>query len=295
MTTFADLINEVYLELEGWGLDTGRAEFLNGSITSGALTATVDSTANLSAGLAEMEDELVYIQSASGTTVTFAPDGRGYRGTTAASHGDNVRITMNPVVPRTKVKRAINDTLKGVYPRLRGKTSTEITPTGYVRAFELPADCEQILQLTYQASGPTGIWPAVTHYDVDFHADTTSFPSGKSLLVIGPFEVGNKLRVTYLKRPSELSADGDLLTDSGLEESARALVVAGALWRLSSYYPLARMRTDSTAIDFTDQQSNTMREAQQVAALLRAQYETELSEELRRQDVTQIVPIHWKE
>lgn len=295
MTTFADLVNEVYLTLEGWGLNVGRAAFITGStLTSGGLTFTVDDTENVGPGVAEIEDELVYIQSVDdGTlTVTIAPDGRGYRGTTAASHVVGKRVTMNPVIPRFLVKRAINQTITGVYPTLRGKASEELDPVGYQRAYELPAVAEQILEVNYQASGPTGIWPKVTHFDVDHNADTTDFPSGKSLVLIGPFEVGNPVKITYLKQPTELSADGDLLTASGLADTAHACIVAGALWRLSTNVAVARLRTDTTATDMTDQ-PNPIQVANQTAGALRAVYEQELREEARRQDVTQPPSIYW--
>lgn len=298
MTTFADLVNEVFLTLEGWGLNVGRAAFITGSgLTSGGLTFTVDSTENIAPGLVEIEDELVYVQSVNdGTlTVTIAPDGRGYRGTTAASHAVGKRVTMNPVVPRFLVKRAINETIVGVYPKLYGKASTDITPLGYQRAYELPAAVETVLEVNYQASGPSGIWPKVEHYDVDMNADVTEFPSGKALVLIGAFEVGNAVKVTYRKRPSELSADADLLTASGLEDTATALVLAGALWRLASKVALARLRVDTTGTDFQDNQANPVQQANQVAAMLRAQYDQELNDEVRRQAETNPPTIFWKE
>lgn len=298
MTTFNDLINEVYLTLEGWGLNNGRAAFIvTSTLTSGALTFSIDSSENIAAGVVEIEDELIYVQSVSGTTVTIAPDGRGYRGTTAASHAVGSRVTMNPVVPRIKVKRAINETILGVYPTLRATSTAEVDPVGYQRAYELPADCEQVLQINYQASGPTGIWPAVTHYDVDFHADTTDFTTGKSLILIGPFEIGHAVRVTYLKKPTELSAGADVLaTVSGLSDTATACITAGALWRIASTYPISRIRNDSTSTDFAEQNGQSpAREAGQVAMLLRQQYEVELAEEARRQAMTHSVPIYWTE
>lgn len=297
MTTFADLVNEVYLTLEGWGLNNGRAAFITTStLTSGGLSFTVDSAENIGAGVVEIEDELVYVQSVSGTTVTIAPDGRGYRGTTAASHAVGARVTMNPVVPRVKVKKAINETIAGVYPTLRATATEEVTTVGYQRAYELPAAVEQVLKITYQASGPTGIWPEVTHYDYDLFADTTEFPSGKSLMLIGPFEVGHTVRVTYVKRPTELVNDADVLaTVSGLNDSASALIVAGALWRIAVSFPISILRNDSAVTDYVDGQQSKSRDAAQVAMLLRQRYEQELREEAARQHLSHSVPIYWTE
>lgn len=297
MTTFADLVNEVFLTLEGWGLNNGRAAFITTStLTSGGLSFTVDSSENIGAGVVEIEDELIYVQSVSGTTVTIAPDGRGYRGTTAASHAVGKRVTMNPVIPRVKVKRAINETIAGVYPTLRATATTTLSPVGYKRAYELPAAFEQVLQVNYEASGPTGIWPQVTHYDVDLYADATDFPSGKSLTLIGPFEVGHTVKVTYLKRPTELVNDADVLaTVSGLNDSATSLIVAGALWRIAVSFPISILRNDSAVTDYVDGQQSKSRDAAQVAMLMRQRYEQELREEAARQHLNHSVPIYWTE
>lgn len=288
MTTFGDLINEVYLALEGWGLNQGRAAFLNEptGMTASELTFDVDNADNLGEGVAEIEDELIYIQSVTGTTVTIAPDGRGYRGTTAATHADNTRVTMNPALPKIVVKQKINDTIQGVYPVLRGKGSTTIAYTGAKTTYELPATLDSVIQVTYDAVGPTGQWPQVYHYRVDLNADTTAYTTGKSITFFGGVEQGRNVRVTYLKKPTALSALGDLLTATGLADTARSVIVAGAIWRLSSYIAAARLRVDSVAIDMMDEQ-NKVDSGNRVAAYLRAQYEVELTEERKRQELSQ--------
>ena len=287
MTTFGDLINDVLLAIEGWGMNQGRADFINmgAGLTSGGLSITVDSGANLGAGVAEIEDELVYIQSVSGTTVTVAPDGRGYRGTTAATHADNTRITMNPLVPRVAIKRALNDTIKGAYPKLRGKATDTFTYSGATVTYELPAECDDVLQVTYEATGPTGVWPRVYNYQVDKNANTSDYASGKTITLLGP-EQGRTVQVTYTKKPSALSASADLLTASGLEDTARACIVAGAVWRLTSYFTPALLRADSVSIDAMSSMENKLDPAR-VAAYLRAQYEVELAEEQQRQRFNQ--------
>lgn len=288
MTTFGDLINDVFLALQGWGLQQGRSTFINSGagITASATTITVDSTDNLSEGVAEIDDELIYIQSAAGTTVTVAPDGRGYLGTTAATHADNARITMNPAFPKAVVKQKINDTIQGVYPTLRGKASTTFTYSGSLATYELPAELDRIIAVTYEATGATGHWPNVYHYRVDMNADTTAYPNGKSITLLGGVEQGATVMVTYLKKPTPLSATADLLTASGLADTARALVVAGTVWRMSSYIAASRLRVDSTSIDMMDEQ-NRVDAGNKVSAYLRAQYEMELQEEQRRQELNQ--------
>lgn len=283
MTTLGDIINDVLLSVEGWGLNQGRSAFIStvGGINASASSFTVGSAENLSEGVAEIDDELVYIQSISGTTITLAPDGRGYRGTTAASHAQNARVTMNPIAPRTVIKQKINDTIRGVYPKLRGKGSTEFTYSGAITTYNLPADCDEVLQVTYDAVAPTGEWPRVYHYSVDKNANTTQYAGGKSISIYSVVENGRTVRVVYTKKPTTLSASSDLLTTSGLAETARACIVAGAVWRLVSYLGPALLRNDSVAIDMMDDTGRL--DPTRMAAYLRAQYDLELQEEYQRQ------------
>ena len=80
MTTFKQLQDEVLLALHGYGLSQPRTTFLTGGITSGALTATVRDTSDIDMGLAEIDGELVFIESVDRAThtLTFSPDGRGF-------------------------------------------------------------------------------------------------------------------------------------------------------------------------------------------------------------------------
>jgi hypothetical protein len=285
VTTLGDLINDVLLAVEGWGMNQGRAAFLSGSMTNVATSFTVANADNLSEGVAEIDDELVYIQSVAGTTVTISADGRGYRGTTAAAHSSGARVTMNPLVPRAVVKQKINDTITGVYPALRGKDSTDFTYSGSVTTYNLPADLDEVIQVSYDAVAPTGEWPKVYHYTVDKNADTTAYAGGKSISIYSVVENGQTVRVVYTKKPSALSASGDLLTATGLADTARACIVAGAVWRLASFVGAAMLRQDSVAMDVVDDQGR--QDPARVAAYLRAQYELELAEEKRRQDFNQ--------
>jgi hypothetical protein len=44
-------------------------------------------------------------------TATVSPYGRGYLGTTAATHTADTKVTISPTFPRYVVKKAINDTI----------------------------------------------------------------------------------------------------------------------------------------------------------------------------------------
>lgn len=295
MTTFGDLVDDVLLLMQGYGLNQDGAAFLTGAgVTASGLTFTVDSTDNLGAGLAEIGDELVWIKSVDDATatVTVAPDGRGFRGTTAAAHAADARITMNPLVPRALVKRKINETIVGVYPTLWGVGSTTLTYDPVLMSYEVPADVEDILQVTYKEIGPSEAWPAVRRWRMDKHPDTVDFTTGKSLSLMDSLWGVTDIRVVYQKQPSELSADADLLTASGLAASARSVITTGAAWRLVSFVDATRLRVHTAVTDYADQ-ATPMGAGTQVASSLRRQYERELADEQQRQAVRTVPVLHY--
>jgi len=295
VTTFGSLVDDVLLLMQGYGLNADGAAFLTGNgVTDTGLSFTVDSTDNLGAGLAEIGDELVWIKSVDDATatVTVAPDGRGYRGTVAAAYGADTRITMNPLVPRSLVKRKINETIVGVYPTLWGTASTALTYDPVVMSYEVPADVEDILQVTYREIGPSEMWPPVRRWRLDKHPDTVEFATGKSLSLMDSLWGVTDIRVVYQKQPSELSADADLLTASGLAVSARSVITTGAAWRLVSFIDATRLRVHTAVSDYADQ-ATPMGAGTQVASSLRRQYERELADEQQRQAVRTVPVIHY--
>ena len=297
MVTFNDLVDDVKLVLEGYGVNQDQATWLTGSIGSTDTTASCDVT-YVSAGVAEVEDELVYIQSTSGVgtgTVTFAPDGRGYRGTVAATHASGTRMTMNPTVPRTLIKRKINETINGLWPSLYGIGTTTITWNPVVVGYALPADFEDMLQITQQEVGPSNAWLPIRRYHVDMAPDTTQFPTGRSINVYDSLWPVKNIQVQYKKKPVELTnGTDDLVAVSGLRSTARGVIVSGTLWRLASFMDLARLRASNPAIDQIDER-NPVGAGTQIASYLRKQYETELRDEQTRMQVDTPPTIYWQD
>lgn len=297
MTLFSDLVNDVLLLMEGYGLDQGRAAFITGApLTATGLSFTVDDVSNIGPGLAELGDELIFVQSVDdGTkTVTVSPDGRGYRGTLAAAHPVGTRLTSNPVVPRSLVKRKINETITGLYPTLWGVGTAEVTFDPVVAGYAVPSDLEEVLQVTFQEIGPSQSWLPVRRWSVDHNPDPTTFLTGKVLNIYDSLYSSRPVRVVYQKVPSELEYDNDDLTDTGLRATARAAVVAGAMWRLASFIDVSRLQVN-TADAAAMTQGNPIGTGTQVSSYLRKQYERELQDEQQRQQLATPPILHWME
>lgn len=283
-TSFGNLQDEVLQILHGYGLDQPRTTWLaGGGVSSSATAWTVTDASVVQQGLCEIESELVYVQSVNrtGNTLTIAPDGRGFYGTTAAAHAANVRITVNPTWPRNRIKAAINDVIVSTYPTLFGVTQTQFTFNPAVTTYSLPAEAERVLSVTADLNGPSKEQQDVTRYHFNSVAPTGTWATTNTISLHQSVTPGRVVTVTYAKQPSALSADSDLLTASGLRESAKALVVWGACSQLVGYMDVARLPVDTAqAADLAD--GNTLGMASRVSGQLYLRYQAELEAERRR-------------
>ncbi len=122
MTTFANMIDEVLINLSGYTFTQDRSTYLGSSVTTTTSTSasplilTLPTTENLGKGVIEIDEELMYVDSYDrvANTATIAPYGRGFYGTTAATHAADARVIISPTFPRHVVKRAINDTIRAL-------------------------------------------------------------------------------------------------------------------------------------------------------------------------------------
>lgn len=290
MTTLTQLTDEVLLTLYGYGTPSARASFLTAGVDDVALSLPVVDGSDFGQGIVEIGGELIYVESVSGNTLTVAPDGRGFYGTTATSHGINARVTANPTWPRSRVEAAINDAIEGTYPVLYGVGTTSFTFTGVKTTYELPADCEQVLSVTADTIGPTGEQQKVTRYSFNSVAPTGEYASTNTITLGEPVNVGRDVTVTYRKAPTAITS-GDAFTVSGLRNTAQKAVKYAACSELVSYLDTARLPVDTATADLYDEK-NPIGGAARISAQLYQRYEMELERERRRLAATTPVPIN---
>lgn len=279
-TTFDDIVTEVRATLRGYGLVREQVTFLNGAVNSSTTTLVVDEGTQIQPGVVEIGTESIWVQSIATNTLTVSPDGRGWDGTTAASHSDNARVTLDPPYPAWRIERAINDAIVGTSPDLYGVGTASFAFNPSISTYPLPAEAEGVLSVTADTIGPSLDQEEIYEYKFNSSAPASEFATGNCLTLLrAPFP-GRTVTVTYRKNPSEI-ATGDNLTDSGLAESARTCVLYGAVSRLLSYVDAARALTDSaTGAGYAAVQQ--IGSATQLAAQLTARYQMELSNEQRR-------------
>jgi hypothetical protein len=238
-------IDRISAKLQGFTRDQDQQTYLTTSIDSDDLTFTVNEPKMITQGIAEIEEELVWIQRVDNSTgtVTIAPYGRGYLSTTAASHASNTAILNNPKYPRSEIHAAIDDAVDSVYPDLYTLANYEFPFAAARTAYEVPAAVDQVHRVTWESIGPTREWIPVTRWNFDPKANTTRFPSGKSLSLYQGVIPGRTVRVTYIKPPTKFSDYvTDFATATGLNSTAEDVIVYGACYRLVGFQESPRLQ-----------------------------------------------------
>jgi hypothetical protein len=254
-TTFNNLIDDVALDLAGFTYRQDRVTYLTEAVTSGALVLKVASTDNIGKGIIEVDDEMMWVDSydRQSNTITIAPFGRGYNATTAVAHDVNTKVTIAPTYPRIAIKRAVNDTINSVYPKVFGISSTAPTFLASRTTYPVPAEAIQILSMAWQSVGPTKEWLPIRQWRWDPIAYASAFPTGKTVSIYDNILPGRIMNIVYAHFPVNLANnDDDFEAVSGLPASMRDVIIYGAAWRLSSYIDPARTSITSPQSDEID-------------------------------------------
>lgn len=284
MTTFKQLTDQTLVMLTGYTQRQDQATFLTVSMTATDLTFQVYQGAVLSRGMVEIGDELIWVDRFDSTTNTayVAPYGRGYRGTTAASHDAGDRVTIAPTFPRYNVKQFINDSIDGVYPDLFAVKNTQFPFVAVRTTYMMPSDLIDAQQVSWQTIGPSLEWLPVRHYRVDNMAAQSAWPTGKTLSVYDAIVPGRPINVTYTCKPSKLQYDTDDFCETGLPESAKEVIIFGAAWRTVSFLDLGRIPAQAAEADAI-QSNDPIGSGQSASRLLFQMYQQRLQIEQRKQ------------
>jgi hypothetical protein len=245
----------------------------------------------------EIDDELMWVDSYDrvANTATISPYGRGYMGTTAATHAADSKVVISPTFPRSVIKRAINDTIRAMGSQLYGIHSTTFTyvlpQTTY--AFN-DLNIRSILNLQWQTVGPTKQWAYIRHWDWDSKADTDVWGSGAQTVTIGDYITpGRTVKVTYGKDPDVLvNSTDDYATTTGFEESSKDVVVYGTCYRLLSFLDPARATMVSPQADETDSK-RPYGASQSAVKQIYALYQQRLQEEVLEQQRHYPIRVHY--
>jgi len=294
-TTFQNLIDDVQLDLAGFTYRQDRVTYITAAITATDLTIKVSSTENIGKGIVEIDDEMMWVDSydRQSNTITIAPFGRGYNATTAATHAVNAKMTIAPTYPRQAVKRAINDTINAVYPKVFGIGSTTASFLASRTTYSLPSNAIQILSMAWQSVGPTKEWLPIRQWRWDPIANTTAFTTGKTVSIYDNVLPGRTIQIVYAALPVNFTnLTDDMETTTLLPSSMRDVLVYGAAWRLSSYIDPARISISSPQSDEIDAK-RPYGTGSNVTKQLQTLYMMRLEEESLKQKLQYPTRVHY--
>ena len=302
-TTLSNIIDEVVVNLSGYTYQQERSTYLRTAVTSTVSTSSsptilnLGSSENLGKGVVEIDEELMWVDSFDrvSNTATISPYGRGYLGTTAATHDADTKVTISPIFPRNSIKRAVNDTVRSVGSSIFAAKSTTFTFQAPVTTYAFnDLNIMNVLSVSWQSVGPSKEWIPVRRWSWDSSANATVFGANAQTITIGDYITpGRTVKVVYAAMPEAFTSNSqDFATQTGLPESCKDVIVLGAAYRLLTYLDPARAAQISPQADETDSKrpfgaSNTA--TKQLYAL----YTQRLKEETARQQNQYPIRVHY--
>lgn len=302
-TTLTNMIDEVLINLAGYTLQQDRSTYLRTAVSTttsssaAPLILSLGSTDSVGKGIVEIDEELMWIDSFDrvGSTATVAPYGRGYLGTTAATHAADSKVTIAPTFPRYVVKKAINDTIRSLGSSIFAVKTTTFTFNAAVSTYAFNGlNIKNILTMSWQDVGPTREWLPVRRWDFDSIGDSTTFGANAQTVTIGePIIAGRTVKVMYATDPESFTTNAqDYATQTGLPESTKDVVILGAAYRLLSYLDPARAAMVSPQADETDSK-RPYGASQSATKQIFALYSQRLAEETKSQQQNYPVRVHY--
>ncbi len=297
MATFGQMTDEVSRKLAGFTLRQDRQTHLTAAVNTTATSITVASATNISTGIIQIDDELIYVDSYDRNTgvLSIPPYGRGYNGTTASSHAVGTRVIVSPTFPSVDIKEAINDTIQAVFPDLYATDTHTFSYSTARSTYALPDEVETVLGVSFQTTGPSKEWLPVRGWRVDPMANTSAFNSKNSISLYSGIEPGRTVQIFYTSAPVVMdNNDDDFEIVTGLPQSCKDVIVLGASARLASFVDPGRLTFGSAESDQQSQIAGRSYGAGTNASkYLLALYDKRLAEESRKLNDRNPIRIHF--
>ena len=252
------MVDEVRSNLQGYTLRQDRITYVANpaGLTTTSSQITVGSASNLAKGTIEIDDELIWIDSFDKATsvLNVIPGfGRGYQGTTPSPHAQYAQVTLSPSFPRVAIKKAINDTINGLFPNLWAVSYYTFTFNPSQTTYALPDDVESVLYLSWQTTGSSQEWLPINRWRADGMANAATFNSNNTVSLYDNIQPGRTVQVWYTSIPNTLDANTDDFADvTGLPQSCQDVITLGAAYKLLSFLDPGRIGLTSAESDNAD-------------------------------------------
>lgn len=258
MATLTQLTEQTIGEIGSYVKNQESVTIITNAIDNNDLTITVDDASAVSKGIIEIDEELMYVKksiTASGTLQILGTpsvaSGRGWRGTTATSHVTGSIVRNNPIFPRSQVKRAMLETIKGMNFPVIKETNFDFTGSQY--AYSIPDEVVDITGVSWELPDSTGVWALIKRWRIDtnyYNEDTDTY--GQAIVLNEAPMAGARINVQYTAYPTTITDNQDI-TASGLPSSCEDVVRLGAMYRLLSTVDPGKVTATSVSADVLDQ------------------------------------------
>lgn len=260
VATFDTVAQRVKQQLLGYTRDQASVSYLTSPMTDTDITFQVDpeTVTSLSRGVVEIGDEMLlvkkYDKSTGLVTVMGNLSGRGVEGTIATAHSADDLVTADPRYPLQRIREAINDTIRAIYPDIWVFGEFEFNYVAARYEYPVPDLVEDVYKVTWNTIGPSAIWRPARTYRFNPQASTTPgqvkptpTPTGKTIQILdGGIVPGRAIRVTYITQPHELVNGNDPFElTTGLPERMVDMITYGACWRLLPGWEAGRLQQQS--------------------------------------------------
>jgi hypothetical protein len=256
MATLSELVEQTIGEIGSYVKNQESVTIVTNTVDANDVVITVDDASALSKGIVEIDEELLYVKKSIGASGTIQilgteanPVGRGWRSTTATSHVSGSIVRNNPLFPKTQVKRAILETIKGMnFPVIANET---FTFNGADYSYVMPDSLVDITGISWELPDATGVWGIIKRWRLDTNYLDNGGTHQALVLNEAPMP-GRDVRVQYTKYPTAITDNQDL-TVSGLPSSCEDVVRFGAMYRLLSTVDPGKVIATSVSADALDQ------------------------------------------
>lgn len=240
--TVSSIIDEVLSAAHGYVGDQDQSTSLSVGIDSDDLSFVATDADQISRGLVQVDDELIYVTSVDPTsgTATIPAWGRGQAGSTATSHDTGAKVTLSPTYPRVRVANTVYGVLREIFPDVYPVAETTLDVSAAVTNYALPSDCYHILAVEWNPPGPTGMWIPVKRWRQNKTATTVELE-----LLSGIWPGSDNVRVRYIRVPTVSFGSTDNLATIGYDNQIRDLIVLGAVARLIAFTEPSRVQAQS--------------------------------------------------
>lgn len=258
MPTLNEMIDDVRGSLQGYTLRQDRITYVGNpsGINTTDTEITVGSSSNLAKGVIEIDDELIWIDSfdkANNVLNVIPGFGRGFQGTNPAPHSQYAQVTLAPTFPRVNIKKAINDTINSLYPKIWATSYTTFTFNASQTTYPLPDDLASIIYMSWQTTGSSLEWLPINRWRADHMANTATFNTSNTVNIYENIQPGRTVQVYYTTTPNTLDSSTDDFADvTGLPDTCADVVTLGAAYKLLSYLDAGRINLTSAESDLND-------------------------------------------